>query len=547
MLINGWKFCMKNVFQIGSFICVAFLLAACGGGDSSPSSSGESFVTISGLVTYTSYKPNKVVGLDYGASQEKPIQGAVIELQNFSGNVLATGNTTTIGAYTLMAPANTFVRVVVKAALGNPSAPHTKIVDNTSDGALYAMAMTLTTGSSDVIQSFNANSGWGGAGYTGLRVAAPFAILGAIYQAQQLVLAVDSEVSFPPLQVNWSVYNKAASGDVTLGEIETSHYALNGQLYILGAANLDTDEYDSHIIVHEWGHYFEDKLSRSESNGGNHGYGDILDPTVAFSEGFSNALAGMAMNDPIYIDTSGFHQAGVGHSINLETDSVSETSRYNEGVLLDGFYAEASIEEVIYDIYDSGLADDDSIGLGFLPIYNVLINGQKHTPAFTSVFSFLHYLKLANPASSAAITDLALAENISEGDEYEATTSRFYTSIPFDGSIVSLDIDGDPLQTWGTFGEITPSSPGNKFYNRLFFKFTATSAGCYTFMASPILEDGDIIVYSPKYPDIDKFNKGPAESAARQYTLGEKGVFAVGSFGGETPFTVRVYSTPSAC
>ena len=27
----------------------------------------------------------------------------------------------------------------------------------------------------------------------------------------------------------------------------------------------DADEFDDHIIVHEWGHYFEDNFSRSDS------------------------------------------------------------------------------------------------------------------------------------------------------------------------------------------------------------------------------------------------------------------------------------------
>jgi hypothetical protein len=31
-----------------------------------------------------------------------------------------------------------------------------------------------------------------------------------------------------------------------------------------------TDEYDDHVIIHEWGYCFEDKFSRSDSIGGNH-------------------------------------------------------------------------------------------------------------------------------------------------------------------------------------------------------------------------------------------------------------------------------------
>lgn len=537
---------MKQTLGKGGLVSIVLLIAACGGGGSGGGSTSGSTVTVSGVVSYTSYQPNSVTGLDYGTFQEKPIRGAIVELQNTGGTVLDSDNTTATGNYSLTAPVNASVVVVVKAALGSPATPNTKVIDNTSGGALYAMSMSVTTSTSDVPQDFNANSGWDGAAYSTTRVAAPFAVLDVIYQAQQMVLAADSGASFPLLLVNWSINNIPSPGDLTLGEIGTSHYnGSNGQLYILGAANLDTDEYDTHVIAHEWGHFFEPNFSRSDNIGGDHASGNILDPTVAFGEGFGNALSGMVMDNPLYIDTGGVSQATVNINMDLEADSVLDTDTHAVGNLLDGFYAETSIQEVLYDLYDSGGSDDDTIGLGFTPIYNVLIGGQKTTPAFTSIFSFLHYLKQAIPASSAEITSLALAENIGDGDEYEATVAPLYTTVPMDGTIVTLDVDGFSIQTWNTYGTITATNPGNKLFNRLYFKFAATTTDCYTFEASPTA-GGDLHFYFLGTP-VDQSGAGVAETTAVNIPAGEQGGFAVGSLGGEEPFTVRIFSTPSAC
>ncbi len=58
-------------------------------------------------------------------------------------------------------------------------------------------------------------------------------------------------------------------------------------MVILGDAGVDTDEFDAHVIAHEWAHYFEDVMSRSNSEGGAHLLGESLDASLAFSEGFA--------------------------------------------------------------------------------------------------------------------------------------------------------------------------------------------------------------------------------------------------------------------
>ena len=106
-----------------------------------------------------------------------------------------------------------------------------QIVDNTTAGALYAMdssATPFTPAGVDVTgEDYTASSGWdtvGDTGYTGTRVAAPFAILDSVFDAFNEVLTVDAAVDFPALNINWSINNVAVAGDTAIGQIGTSHY-----------------------------------------------------------------------------------------------------------------------------------------------------------------------------------------------------------------------------------------------------------------------------------------------------------------------------------
>ena len=517
-------------------------LISCGGGGGGGSSDTGSSVTLSGTVTYTYYSATET-GIAYNSPIEKPIRGAVVALQNSSGTVLATTNTSQTGTYSFSAPANSTVRVVVKAALGLPNSPRVTVVDNTNGGALYGTYLDVTTGTANLTANFNASSVWGGTSYSGERAAAPFAILDTIYQAEVLIKSADPNVQFPALVVNWSIKNKPTSGDKAIGDIGTSHYQ-NGNLYILGADGLDTDEYDTHVMAHEWGHYFEGNLGRSDSIGGSHGPEDILDPRVAFGEGWGNALAGMVLNDPIYIDTSGASQATIGLKMNVETDSVLDTqpSTTNTNYLVDGFYSESSVQEVLYDLFDSGATDDDSLSLGFKPIYDVMVGGQKNTPAYTTIFSFLNYLKDANPGNSTAIDALAAGENIGSGDEYEATLQRIYTVVPVNGTTVTIDVEGYPLQTWADIGLITADNPGNKLFNRMFFKFTVSAAGSHTITVAPVAGGDLFFVLNEKgtVTPVDNFTTGTtAETLTKSLAAGDY-VMEVGSFGGAATFTVKI-------
>jgi len=360
---------------------------------------------LKGVITYDSVPVNSDgVGLDYAHTKQKSVRGAVVRIVDGSNKELARTTTDKNGYYEFnVANITSKVKVQVLSELKSSNWDF-KVKDNTNSDALYVMEGSLASLGKNSTQTRNlhASSGWGRNSYTRTRTAAPFAILDVVYQAIQKVRTADSSIVFPPLDIFWSKNNKSASGAISNGDIGTSYYDGSDSLYILGDENSDTDEYDSGVIAHEWGHYYESKFSRADSIGGGHTSGDFLDIRLAFGEGFGNAVSSMLRDNPNYWDSSGLRQAN-GWNMSLET----ENSRENPG-----WFSEGSIQRILYDIYDSHNDTGDKLSYGFKPIHQLLIGKEKNTPAFTSIFTFIKGLKDEHPSDATAIDNIVAQESI---------------------------------------------------------------------------------------------------------------------------------------
>lgn len=534
------------------------LLSGCGssggGGDSSPSGYTGPTVTLSGTASYDRV-PATSHGLDYAGTVSKPIRGATVEVRNAAGTTIYFRTTSdAAGAFSIQAPASMSLQLVALATLGPAGAPNTRIVDNTAADAVYGVALGGTTGTSNETGiDLHADSGWGGSSYTGTREAAPFAILDTIRQGHDLLLSADPTIVFPNAIVGWSTSNSTTS-------IDTSHYSPDtNRMVILGTADEDTDEFDDHVIAHEWGHWFEANFSRSDSIGGQHGAGNILDETVAFGEGWGNAFSGMVTADPLYFDTMGSQQGSTGVAMDLEADEQNDSDVSGvptDSRLADGGWSETSVQEILWDVFDSGALDTDADGvaLGFTPLYQVFTGAQRTTPGFTTIYSFLDALKTADPGDSGTIAAIAAAENIGLHDAFEETGfgRRRYTDLLPNAVPVTVDVDGETLTTYTTYGPIHSDRYSNKLYNRMLFKATLATPGTYRLRAIPSDGHGDLIIFrggglAPTQRDAVF---GGSETLDFTASAGQTVTFAVGSFAnttystGATPFTI-VLGTPA--
>jgi hypothetical protein len=225
--------------------CCIFLMACGGGGGSSnpsPSSSpvansSSPAVQLGGQVTYdfVPHNANKI-GLNYSDTSARPGRGLLVELLDSNNLILATANTDDLGYYSFNVELKKPVKIRVKAQLLRTQLPvwNFKVTDNTSGNNVYAMDGALVeVNDATAVRNLHAASGWRGTGYNQPRVAAPFAILDSIYEGLERIVAVNNSLTFLPLELRWSVRNKAAEGNVILGEIGTSYYD-DSAIYILG-------------------------------------------------------------------------------------------------------------------------------------------------------------------------------------------------------------------------------------------------------------------------------------------------------------------------
>lgn len=488
--------------RIAVIAIAAMVLSACGGGGGSSTSatttaaatvnscSSSGGITISGTISYerVPFSATTGGGLDYANIQTLPARGVVVQALGASDCVINSTFTDNSGAYSLNVTANADVKIRARAQTVNTVGAtwDFEVLDNTESNALYVLdGQSVDSGSDNSVRNLTAASGWTGSSYGAARSAAPFAILDSIYDAIQKVVAVDATVVLDDADVFWSVNNSTANGSIANGEIGTSFYS-GDEMYILGTANSDTDEFDGHVIIHEWGHYFEDNLSRSESIGGQHSIGDKLDFRLALGEGFGNAFSGMVTDDPAYRDSSGASQ-GSDFEVNVETNATVNT----------GWFSEGSVQTILYDIYDATGDADDSVSLGFAPIYNAMTSAAYKTQSsVTSIFSLVNKIKVDNPGSSTAIDALVVSQSISAiADEYgfgEANDGGDGNNLPVYKVLAN---DGIAVPVCSTKANGEP----NKLGARQFMRLNVASGGVYNIVATRVSglasSDPDIRVY----------------------------------------------------
>jgi hypothetical protein len=511
-------------------------LGACGGGGggTAPAPSPAptptpTSRTVTGVVTYD-FVPafysvtTQVGGLNFAGAVQKPVRNGIVQVLNGS-SVLATGNTDATGHYSLTftAPASGTLQVVV---LASTSTPAIIVQDNTSSGAALGLGAVLGSGNT---LDLRATHGWTGSSYsTANRQAAPFAILDSMYTAAQAFIAVRPSVVFPTLRVNWSPNNAPQAGNTAIGQIGTSHFSpADNQIYILGKEGADTDEFDSHVIVHEWAHFFEKNLSRSDSPGGAHGGGDILDPRLSFGEGYGNALAAMLLPESLYVDTvwSGTTLRAFGFD--------AETAPTPTDDAQPSAFSESTVMRLLYDIFDGGTNEPfDQVAVGLGVIYDVLTGPEKTTDALTTMASFITGLKAQAGVSATAVDALLAHYQIgpitSQWGDGDPDLTAMYTQVSSVPYGVTIQFDG--------------GFDSNKWQQNQYF--VGTGNGGQITVKTTCTQDVDIKVYRSGTVVASVATNSGNETLSFSSLVGVKYVVVVTGFGATAgPYNVGVTIT----
>ncbi|MBK9264869.1 MAG: hypothetical protein IPM54_34450 [Polyangiaceae bacterium] len=113
----------------------------------------------------------------------------------------------------------------------------------------------------------------------------------------------------------------------------------------MGKEDVDTDEFDTHVIVHEWGHSFggfhRDPIAKEEVTAS--GMSSIHDwPS---QKGFCNALSAIILEpDTVYSDSSGVQQKN-GFWEDIDDNDTSAAAK-------PGWYSETTVQNIVFDLYD---------------------------------------------------------------------------------------------------------------------------------------------------------------------------------------------------
>ena len=140
---------------------------------------------------------------------------------------------------------------------------------------------------------------------------------------------------------------------------------------------------------------------------------------------------------------------------------------------------------ILWDVYDNVADANDTLSLGFTPIWNVLTAQQRNTPAFTTIFSFITGLKAQNAGSSTAIDTLVAAQNINATniDLYGTNETHSPTEVPANAAlpVYALATIGGPAVVVRT---VDDAGHHNKLGNRRFVRFTLNTTRNVTITAS---------------------------------------------------------------
>jgi hypothetical protein len=524
-----FKFC-----RAAATVATIAVLSACGGGGGGggggfflPPGAGLGSVTLSGVATYDSIS-NASGPLVYTAIASKPVRGATVEIVNAVSSVLATATTDANGAYSVSVPSGTDLLVRVRAQMtqgGGGATWDVTVRDNTQSDAIYSMETPLfNSGVAALSRDIHAPSGWGGSGYSSTRVAAPFAVLDTVYAAQAKVLSVAASTAFPPLRVFWSINNLPASGDRAQGQIGTTSFVSGGSgsraIYVLGKENVDTDEYDSSVVAHEWGHYYQSAFSRDDSPGGNHSISQFVDRRLAFSEGWGNAWSGIALERSNYTDSIGSGQAQ-GTNLDLTVGPSSGA----------GWFRESSVQSILWQLNKQ---------VGFKPIHDTLTGGFKSAIAVTSIHPFAATYRVASPSSAGLLDSLLTGQAISA-----AANDPFGTNESNNGGLgIALPMYGNATVGGGTTTACVSNQYGNanKHGSYTYLRFSASSTRGYAFtVTGPAGSDPDFVIYSGG-ERARSDGLGTTESATISLTAGDY-VLVINDFeniSNNTCFTVSI-------
>ena len=335
-------------------------------------------------------------------SGARPIRFAEVDVTTASGAVVACFETSATGSFGGSVPDDLgALTVKVKSRSNNSTELLASVLNCPEENVPYSVSGTYDPASPASLTI--------SATYTGEVLSAAFNILDQFYEANEFLrskvgtcsgdcTAVPTTVS--RIQAYWvkgfnpNAYFNAASSPVSF------YIPGYSRLFILGGIGgdvdtTDTDHFDNSVILHEYGHFLEDIASDTDSPGGSHSGNKIIDPRLAWSEGFGNFIQAAITGSPYYVDSVGNSSGTASNTFNISLEtSVGCTNGCDIPTAAgEGNFREFSVARLLWDVFDTtGESGDDDVNDGFIDIWRSMTSstGLKNPLEGFRSISLLH-------------------------------------------------------------------------------------------------------------------------------------------------------------
>jgi len=460
-------------------------------------------------------------------ASQHPIRYAEIRVTDAGGNLIQCGETLADGSFSVDVPRGNATYTVSINSRAYNDQYRVSVLNSTEQNRHYSLSGTINAGNLVTVAFGSALVALA----DGDTLGGAFNILDQILVANEYLRskasaalcapfsgcrAVSTGNPLPKVVVYWT---KGFNPNSYFGSTSGLSFYLPGysRLFILGGVSgdtdvQDTDHFDNSVILHEYGHFLEDVVSVSDSPGGFHNGNKIIDPRLAWSEGWGNFFqAAVIQWDPNssavyhgrYLDTLGNADGtpSIYFNVNLESLSTFDTPT-TQG---EGNFREFSVTRLLWDVIDT--AGDtqntftDSISDRFVEIWAAL---TSTTSGFAfSGFSFRNVGLLHLIQQDFASTNWSALRGM---ERHDGDTLQF-------GQFLSASGCGAPPNLATYFYALTPLagdsasySSTNLFRNNDFYHLRVATSGTYTLQlvyrdqdAVGVETDLDLYLYTEDY------------------------------------------------
>lgn len=365
-----------------------------------------------------------------------PIPCAEFNVYDSNNNLVQAGATNADGSYSFNLSSKTASYTMIVRSRAANNCLKVSVLSDINTNLPYGVSKTISiTGSNLTAQNLLASAN---EAVSPMIEGGAFNILFQIYRANKFLR--DKSVLSPSASADKvSVFWQAGFTPYAYYGYPTSPISFyepgQSKLYICGGIqgnvdSSDTDHFDDSVILHEYGHFLEDRHSRSDSPGGSHNGDFIIDARLAWSEGWANFLQSAVRqhfgdaSKEMYIDTYGHKVSSgdfSGYGINVKFKLDADLNLGGSSVVRDiptytseGVFREMGIARTLYKLLSSSY-ESSKVG-GSVPF------GRMWT-AFTNISSSNQLL--ANFATFAANLKSTLTTNSEWASRTSAITAIY--------------------------------------------------------------------------------------------------------------------------